>query len=52
MNGREGVLKAIDFQPIDRIPIDLDGMLSTGVNASVYPEFVREMGLTARFPRI
>ncbi len=36
MNSRERVLKAVNFEKTDRIPIDLGAIGSTGINAVVY----------------
>jgi uroporphyrinogen decarboxylase len=49
---RERVLKALNFQPTDRLPKDLAGMCSTGISAFAYPKLVKALGLPPRLPRI
>ncbi len=49
---RERVLKALNFQPVDRTPRDLGGMLSTGISAFAYPRLVAALGLPPRLPRV
>jgi uroporphyrinogen decarboxylase len=46
MNSRERVLKAVNFQEPDRVPIDLGCMRATGINAVVYDKLKRRMGLS------
>lgn len=46
MNSRERVLKAVNFQKPDRVPIDLGGMRASGINAVVYDELKRRMGMS------
>ena len=46
MNSRERVLRAVNFQKPDRVPIDLGGMRASGINAVVYAELKRRMGMT------
>ena len=45
MNSRERVLAAVSFQQPDRVPIDLGSFPATGINAVVYDELKRRMGL-------
>lgn len=52
MTGRERVLKALSFEPTDRIAVDLGGMRSTGISAFAYPRLVQSLGLPPRLPRI
>ncbi len=49
---RDRVLKATRFQPTDRLPKDLGGMLSTGISAFAYPKLVEALGLPPRLPRL
>ena len=37
MTSRERVLRALNFQPTDRVPKDLGGMRSSGISAFLYP---------------
>lgn len=52
MTGRERILKAVSFEPTDRVPMDLGGMASTGVSCFAYPGLVGALGLPARLPRV
>jgi uroporphyrinogen decarboxylase len=52
MTRRERVLEALSFKETDRPPMDLGGMLSTGISAFAYPGLVRALGLPARRPRV
>ena len=45
MNSRERVLKAVNFQQPDRAPIDLGGIRASGINAVVYANLKRRMGI-------
>ena len=45
MNSRERVLKAVNFEPPDRVPIDLGGIRASGINAVVYDKLKKRMGL-------
>jgi uroporphyrinogen decarboxylase len=45
MNSRERVLKAVNFERPDRVPIDLGGLRATGINAVVYHRLKEQMGL-------
>jgi len=46
MNSRERVLTALRHQEPDRVPIDLDGMRSTGIMAIAYNRLKAYLGLT------
>ena len=46
MNSRERVLKAVNFETSDRVPIDLGGMRASGINAVVYDALKKRMGIT------
>ena len=45
MNSRERVMKTVHFEEPDRVPIDLGAMRASGINAVVYHEIKRRMGL-------
>ena len=45
MNSRERVLRAVNFQKPDRVPIDLGAMRASGINAVVYDELKKRMGI-------
>ena len=47
MNSRERVLRAIDHQPTDRVPIDLGGTRQTGIAASTYAQLTQHLGITS-----
>lgn len=49
---RERVMRALNFQPTDRVPRDLAGMRSTGISAFAYPRLVEALGLPPRLPRV
>ena len=46
MNSRERVLTALRHQEPDRVPIDLDGMASTGIMAVAYNRLKAHLGIT------
>ena len=46
MNSRERVLTALRHQEPDRVPIDLDGMASTGIMAVAYNRLKAHLGMT------
>jgi uroporphyrinogen-III decarboxylase len=46
MNSRERVLRAVNFQKPDRVPIDLGGIRASGINAVVYDHLKRRMGIS------
>ncbi len=52
MTRRERVMKALAFEAVDRVPLDLGGMNSTGVSCFAYPGLVKALGLPPRRPRI
>jgi uroporphyrinogen decarboxylase len=52
MTSRERVMRALCFQPTDRVPRDLGGMRSTGISAFAYPKLVAALGLPPRSPKI
>lgn len=52
MTRRERVLKALNFEATDRVPMDLGGMDSTGVSCFAYPSLVKALGLPPRPPRV
>jgi len=45
MNSRERVQKAVNFETPDRVPIDLGGIRASGINAVVYDQLKRRMGI-------
>ena len=45
VNSRERVLKAVNFQQPDRVPIDLGGIRASGINAVVYDKLKKRMGI-------
>ena len=45
MNSRERVLKAVNFEKIDRVPIDLGSMRACGINAVVYDKLKKRIGI-------
>lgn len=45
MISRERVLRAVNFQRPDRVPIDLGGMRASGINAVVYERLKNGMGI-------
>ena len=47
MNSRERVLRAVNFQTPDRIPIDLGGIRASGINAVVYDKLKKRMGINS-----
>lgn len=51
-SSRELVSRALNFQPVERIPKDLGGMRSTSISAFAYPHLVRALGLPPRLPRV
>ncbi|MBN1249911.1 MAG: hypothetical protein JXC32_19770 [Anaerolineae bacterium] len=49
---RERVLRALNYQATDRVPLDLGGMRSTSISAFAYPALIEALGLPPRRPRI
>ncbi|MBE0699950.1 MAG: methyltransferase, partial [Anaerolineaceae bacterium] len=45
MNHRERVVAAFRHQPVDRLPIDLGGMRSTGIMAIAYNRLKKHLGI-------
>ena len=45
MNSRERVLKAVNFEQPDRVPIDLGGIRASGISAVVYDKLKKRMGI-------
>ena len=45
MKSRERVLKAINFQEADRVPIDLGGLKASGIAVETYDQVSRKLGL-------
>lgn len=45
MNSRERVLKAVNFEIPDRVPIDLGSIRASGINAVVYDTMKKRMGI-------
>ena len=45
MTSRERVLRAVNFQKPDRIPIDLGGIRASGINAALYDQLKRRIGI-------
>ena len=45
MTSRERVLKAVNCQQPDRVPIDLGGIRASGINAVVYDQLKRRLGI-------
>ncbi len=45
MNSRDRVLKAVNFQKPDRIPIDLGAIRASGISAVVYDKLKKRMGI-------
>ena len=45
MNSRQRVLKAVNFQQPDRVPIDLGAIRASGINAVVYDKLKKRLGI-------
>ncbi len=45
MNHRERIVAAIRHQPVDRLPVDLGGMRSTGIMAIAYNRLKQRLGI-------
>ena len=52
MNSRQRVLTALRHQEPDRVPVDLDGMRSTGIMAIAYNRLKAHLGLTGGETRL
>jgi uroporphyrinogen decarboxylase len=51
-SSRDRVMRALNFETTDRVPLDLAGMRSTGISAFAYPSLVAALGLPPRRPRV
>ena len=49
MNSRERVLKAVNFEKPDRVPIDLGALRASGINAVVYDKLKKRMGIKSPY---
>ena len=45
MTGREGVVKALNYEPVDRVPVDLGGTVTSGAQVSVVAKLRLALGL-------
>ncbi len=45
MTGRERVLKALNYEPVDRVPVDLGGTVTSGAQVSVVANLRQALGL-------
>ena len=45
LTGRQRVLKTLDYQPVDRVPVDLGGTPCSGAHVSVIANLRRALGL-------
>jgi uroporphyrinogen decarboxylase len=45
MTSRERILRAVNFQTIDRVPIDLGGMKASGISVKAYNRIKAKLGL-------
>ncbi|MHB1485229.1 MAG: uroporphyrinogen decarboxylase family protein [Saccharofermentanales bacterium] len=52
MTRRERVLKALNFENIDRLPKDLGGMGSSGISCFAYEKLVRHLNLPERRTKV
>ena len=52
MTSRERVLRALNHQEADRVPVDLSGHRSSGISAMAYAKLRRHLGLTDRPLRV
>jgi uroporphyrinogen-III decarboxylase len=52
MTSRERVLRTVNFQPTDRVPIDLGSMKASGIGVKAYNRLKTELGLAASSTRI
>ena len=43
--GRERVLKALNYEPVDRVPVDLGGTVTSGAQVSVVAKLRPALGL-------
>ncbi len=52
MTSRQRVLNALNFKPVDRVPMDLGAMASSSISGFAYPKLVKALGLPPRLPRM
>ncbi len=52
MTGRERILAALNFKPVDRIPVDLSGHRSSGISAIAYARLRKHLRLDPRPIRV
>lgn len=52
MTRRDRVMRALNFEETDRVPLDLGGMLSTGISCFAYPALAGALDLPPRAPKI
>jgi hypothetical protein len=45
MSGRERVLRALRYEPVDRVPVDLGGTVTSGAQVSVVANLRQALGL-------
>ncbi len=45
MTGRERMLKALNYEPVDRVPVDLGGTVTSGAQVSVVANLRQALGL-------
>ena len=45
LTGRQRILKTLDYQPVDRVPVDLGGTPCSGAHVSVIAKLRRALGL-------
>lgn len=50
MTGRERVLKALSYEPVDRVPVDLGGTVTSGAQVSVVAKLRLALGLDKPLP--
>ena len=52
MTRRDRVMRALNFEALDRPPLDLGAMPSTCISCFAYPGLIRALGLKPRRPRV
>ena len=52
MTSRERVVRAVDHQPHDRVPIDLGGTFATSLTVPAYVKLCAELGVTPKQIRV
>ena len=50
MTGRERVIKALNYEPVDRVPVDLGGTVTSGAQVSVVAKLRLALGLDKPLP--